>query len=290
MCSSTCELKQFAKVATEQFRATIYNFGIGKIPTWHQGANEASADWNSWHHSSYAAFCRNRGCHSTATIGWRDWNEEIIHSMVNDLSPLWSGLESFLEKHKDNLRTDTEAQIEHAVEHLDDKLQDEEDITDTVGQVLLSRQQLLARDFEMLFGTYQKDLGLLRVDALSSIQTSLIGVEMKGPYMKASAECGSGSHARRQKIINSTVQGRSLFNDLLRQFWTKFGLSTVAFQDSLNVMAQLHMDAIRQSLDMVRNDNVILESEKDSEFLERVECGVREARSGIRRLVDSLSA
>jgi hypothetical protein len=118
MCSSTCELKQFAKVATEQFRATIYNFGIGKIPTWHQGANEASADWNSWHHSSYAAFCRNRGCHSTATIGWRDWNEEMIHSMVNDLSPLWSGFESFLEKHKDNLRTDTEAQIEHAVEHL----------------------------------------------------------------------------------------------------------------------------------------------------------------------------
>jgi hypothetical protein len=214
----------------------------------------------------------------------------MIHSMVNDLSPLWSSLESSLEKHKDKLRIATEVQIEQAVEHLDDKLQDEEVITDTVEQVLMSRQQLVARDFEVLFEKYQKDLELLRVDALSSIQTSLVGMEMKEPYRKASTECGSGSHARRQKIINSAVQRHSLFSDLMRQFWTKFGLSTVAFQDSLNLMAQLHMDAIRQSLDMVRNDNVILESEKDSEFLERVECGVREARSGIRRLVDSLSA
>lgn len=34
---------------------------------------------------SYAAFCRNGGNHSTAAVGYRNWNKEAMHVMVIDL-------------------------------------------------------------------------------------------------------------------------------------------------------------------------------------------------------------
>ena len=39
--------------------------------------------------ASYAAFCRKYGDHTTAVIGSRCWNEEIIEGMTGDLAEPW---------------------------------------------------------------------------------------------------------------------------------------------------------------------------------------------------------
>lgn len=41
--------------------------------------------------ASYAAFCRNYGDHTTAKMGYRNWNEEAMESMVSDLEDPWEG-------------------------------------------------------------------------------------------------------------------------------------------------------------------------------------------------------
>lgn len=100
---------------------------------------------------------------------------------------------------------------------------------------------------------------------------------------------GTGSHSRRKRIIGSAVGRTHLFGDLLKQFKKAFGLQADMFQQTLKDVAQCHLASLKLTLDLIRMDNVILESEKDPEFRARVEAGVNLAKADMRRLVESLS-
>jgi hypothetical protein len=75
----------------------------------------------------------------------------------------------------------------------------------------------------------------------------------------------------------------------LKQFKKAFGLQADMFQQMLKDVAQYHLASLKITLDLIRNDNVILESERDPEFRARVEAGVSLAKADMRRLVESLS-
>lgn len=55
-----------------------------------------------FHHSSYAAFCRNYGDYATRAERYRCWNEEAISSMRSDMSGLWdtfiTDVDTFLDR------------------------------------------------------------------------------------------------------------------------------------------------------------------------------------------------
>ena len=46
------------------------------------------------HHSTYSAFCRKFGVHTTGAGVSRHWNEEAIEEMVDDMRPSWRQLEN----------------------------------------------------------------------------------------------------------------------------------------------------------------------------------------------------
>lgn len=48
---------------------------------------------------TYAAFCRNKGNHTTPKVGPRNWNKEAMREMVADLGQPWQ-----------NLRTESQSQ------------------------------------------------------------------------------------------------------------------------------------------------------------------------------------
>ncbi|KAI9172534.1 Nuclear GTPase SLIP-GC [Paramyrothecium foliicola] len=286
LCGHGSELKGLARSLKQRFNETIYSPNRDQILAWCEAATEASGDWTTWHHSSYSAFCSNRGSHTTSKIGKRDWNEEIIESMVNDLSPMWVELCSAFEEQNEHLTNTATELIDWAVDYLDTELQDESEVTEVLSQTLLYRQQLLESEFEVAMSTFMRILDSLQTDAFSGIRTSFIGTEMEQHYRKANSH---GSDARRKATINSAVQQRQLFKDLLKKFKRVFDLHADDFQQSISQVAQSQLAGIRLTLNLVRDDNVVLESERDPDFRIRVETEVNLVETEMRRIRASLS-
>lgn len=76
----------------------------------------------------------------------------------------------------------------------------------------------------------------------------------------------------------------ALFKDLLSQF--KGGLVTIAdkLQDDLKGKIELYLENVRVTLDMVRSENVALESERDPGFRARVQASVERANGEMKRV------
>lgn len=95
---------------------------------------------------------------------------------------------------------------------------------------------------------------------------------------------GTGSDARRKGIINRVVRRDTLFKDLLSLF--KGGYATIAdkLQENLQSKIELHLENVRVTLDMVRSENVSLESESDPGFRARVQRRVELVTEEIQRV------
>jgi hypothetical protein len=95
---------------------------------------------------------------------------------------------------------------------------------------------------------------------------------------------GRGSWARKKAIINGALSSDQLFTDLMRKFKHKFNdLATQLKTDAL-VLVDAHLDVIEGTLNMVRSENVAVESERDPGFRARVAEvveSVKEAMDGV---------
>ncbi|KAH7324284.1 hypothetical protein B0I35DRAFT_348511 [Stachybotrys elegans] len=297
LTGNSSRVSNAARMAKSEFKDTISTSSYTRFNSWSKNAQNANMEWRSVsqflsnsNHPYYAAFCRNRGNHYTAKIGSRDWNSEIIQLMVEDAEPLWSQLCSTLASEQEDLVGHILELIESEVDFLETELGDEEDVVEVLGQALLYRQRLIEADVEGALEAFMKDLNSLRIDAFSSIPTSFIGVEMEDAYRKAGAEYGDGSDQRRKHAISSAVNRNELFKDLHQALKKGFISRADSFQQTLSDVAQAHLESVRLTLNMVRDENVILESEKDPQFRDRVEAGVRAAKVEIAGILTSVSA
>jgi hypothetical protein len=68
-----------------------------------------------WHHSSYAAFCRNYGDHHTNAIGSCCWNEEAITTMKVDMSDRWETFKGDVDSYLDRTNEFIETVLEEAI-------------------------------------------------------------------------------------------------------------------------------------------------------------------------------
>src|SRR5205809_979438 len=58
---------------------------------------------SQFHPSSYSAFCRNYGTHTTKAVGSLCWNEKAIKSMTSDMSGLWDAFDRDVESYLDRI-------------------------------------------------------------------------------------------------------------------------------------------------------------------------------------------
>ncbi|KAK7964343.1 hypothetical protein PG988_011317 [Apiospora saccharicola] len=289
---NSSEFSSISSSTKNRFKSCIYNPSRDKIPSWSEHATEASWEWTGWHHSTYSAFCRNYGNYRTAAAGYHDWNEEAMTAMVKDLTPLWSQLCGSVEDSHEHLISQVQEIMTWATQYLDTEMDDSSPSTLALIEAIQSRQCLLERDMETLCEESMKAFDALRIDALSGIRSSYMGLAMEAAYRSCIAECvglgvlmaGTGSDARRKGIINRAVRSDALFRNLLSQF--KGGFATVAdkLQEELKDKIELHLENVRVTLDMVRSENVALESERDPGFRARVQAEVERANGEIKRV------
>jgi hypothetical protein len=151
----------------------------------------------------------------------------------------------------------------------------------------------------------------LETDALSSHRTSFIGIAMEDAYNHARYENGNyhpsislnpivlyvqplkyrkgrGSHSRRIYHINSAITRNGLFTDLLRAFKAEFNKHTDDTQTGIGNLIDSQFEEIRGTLDIIRNDNAVLESERDPEFRRRVQEALETTRNEIQQICASI--
>ncbi|KAJ3532728.1 hypothetical protein NM208_g8311 [Fusarium decemcellulare] len=307
--SSSSVVNRVAHSYKRNFKDHIY--GPRRISSWSRSARGASSEWSGWHHgelpppspsdlpyqlsklvgqkllrslaaASYSAFCRNFGDHSTPTIGTRNWNEEAIQGMVEDLETPWDDLCESLEQHQVDISDHIEAITGDAIELLETDLDDE-----TAGpliQALVTRQRLLLDAFERENEQFEADLEIIRIDSLSSIRSSLIGRAMERSYLNCIQEYGSGSDRRRKNIINGTLSNEDIFSNLMRSFRDMFRTKADESQQRIHEATTAYLDVVQETFDLVRSENVARESEQDPDFRLRVDEVTRTGRATIERV------
>ncbi|KAB5551088.1 hypothetical protein GE09DRAFT_1174162 [Coniochaeta sp. 2T2.1] len=262
--------------------------GSGSLSAERKAAIRATLDDVERILPTYAAFCRNFGDHTTAVAGTRNWNEEAIGSMVLALSPEWRNLCRKIEVQGRSAIAALQTLCDQVVDVLGSEEALDGDQADILTDSIRTQQSLLEARLEELYTGVRSDLAHLRPDVLSGIRTSFIGQAMRESYRACNRESGTGSHNRRKTIINRRLNGEQIFLDMETQLRARMNAIAEDFRERRMEATRAHFQVIRNNLDMLRDENVILEAESDPEFRMRIDEEVLRVRARLDSLVVNL--
>ncbi|TVY32961.1 hypothetical protein LSUB1_G006630 [Lachnellula subtilissima] len=283
--SVDAEQKAAIRETLNMLEARLNRILAQRVAEWTRAASDASGIWAA----TYSAFCRGFGDHYTGTVGGHNWNEEAIEHMVGDLGIPWETLKSTLCRDLEGREDRIQQLMDWVIEYLDTELPDSSQSASTLKRAMSSRQHLLLADVEQTFEKFNTDLSMLRTLALSGLRTSIIGQLMEASYQACINEGGRGSDARRKAIINRKLTDEATFKSLQVRMRISFNATVDNFQDDIQTAVAEHLAVIKNTLDIVRSDNIALESEREPEFRVRVERIVGVVRGEIRRIQEAIS-
>ncbi|KAM5344685.1 hypothetical protein ACJ41O_010547 [Fusarium nematophilum] len=214
-------------------------------------------------------------------MGSHNWNEEAMEGMSGDLETPWEDLLLRLQERQTSLGSHIETITDEAIERFDTEDDDE---TEHLVEALMTRQQILLDAIEQVNENFDRELGVVHADSLSGIRSSLIGRAMEQPYRRCIQEGGRGSDARRKAIIRGALGNEDLFSNLMRSFRDAFREKADDSQRRIHRKTKAYLDAVQETFDLVRSENVARESEQDPEFRNRVDEAMRTGRETIQRV------
>ncbi|KIW75046.1 hypothetical protein Z517_11817 [Fonsecaea pedrosoi CBS 271.37] len=248
---------------------------------WSEAAENATMEWQGWHHSTYAAFCRNYGDYSTSSTEIRRcWNQEAIQAMVTQMATPWRTFKQALEDSQENLLNRTEDCFDEAI-ILCGSTNVPTRSLQTLNVTMTHRKALLLSAMEGLVEDFQRDLSTLRTAAFSGIRTSFIGQIMESSYQRTMLEKGRGSDMRRKTIIRDGFSDEQLFANHCRKFRSKFHHLAQSLEDDMRKAVASHLAVLQSDFDTVKDENVALESERHPEFRQRLETAVRNMKQSM---------
>ncbi|CAO2651427.1 Nn.00g039970.m01.CDS01 [Neocucurbitaria sp. VM-36] len=291
LTSPVSQVKNVWRTLGEEFDSQV-RVRMGQSgPQWTRDATRASLYWESWHHSSYKAFCSKYGEHYTNAIGYCCWNEEILTSMKDDMSNVWDSfvldLDIHLQEIKDAIAEifgkalavalSTEANDPSAASNPRSAMR-------TLATNLRHREDLTLHSFETAQETFSSQLFYFHTDVFSSIRSAFIGQLMENAYHAANMEYGTGSHRRRTSHITGRINSGSLFHEHRRFCKESFRDIVLELQDKLDEIVQEQLEFVEADLQILRDENVVLESERNPEFRRRVRAEMERVKGEVERL------
>ncbi|KAF2240355.1 hypothetical protein BU26DRAFT_442855 [Trematosphaeria pertusa] len=255
---------------------------------------------SKWHETSFAAFCRHWGHYATNAVDYCYWNEEAMREMADDMSIIWSALVTDINNRLDLLKDWIALKLQAVttlVVSADCDLTDE--ITagarnktysalHTLTATLRHRQDLMLYGIEDAIEDFRTQLSNLRTDALAPIRSAFIGKLMDDTYQAAQMEHGLGCDARRNDIITRRFGSESLFTSHNRMLRTAFRNLSEDLEEAVKEVALQQSAYIESDLELLRNENVILESEKHPEFRQSLSEEIRQIRLQLEQLSSML--
>jgi hypothetical protein len=122
----------------------------------------------------------------------------------------------------------------------------------------------------------------LTQDAIGTLVMHCTKNPRQDTYTDASK--GRESDRRRKEVIGDRLSDETLFVSLQRGFKSRFIVLAERLQSAVQTAVASHLAVITNTLDMVRSENVALESERDPGFRGRVERETRTIKHELRRL------
>ncbi|KAL3441007.1 hypothetical protein BJX65DRAFT_289514 [Aspergillus insuetus] len=197
----------------DQFKNLIEQEIRNSRNEWKHGAIDASRDWATWHHATYAAWCRNYGTHKTEKQSYRCWNKEILGNAITQLSNSWDAMLDFLEEKKDKL---TEA-IGVLFEDLCDSIEGHNDIVlgtlQSLIQNMTARQRCIVHTIHNHFDNLISATKKMKLDTTGGHDSSYISGVMRAVYNSCREQYGTGSDFKRKQTMNRHLTSESLFKE-----------------------------------------------------------------------------
>ncbi|PVH91907.1 hypothetical protein DM02DRAFT_544867, partial [Periconia macrospinosa] len=252
---------------------------------------------SKYDHSTYKAFCSNYGAHQTASKPYTCWNEEAMKGMVAEMMPKWndfaSNNDSALAQTQRSVRSSFTTAVDIALGKVHTNHSREMQSTFLpLVEILRKRQRLSVHGVEYAIDEFiNTSLERLRTDALSSVRTAYIGKLMERTYHAANLDYGRGVDRRRKSLITARFGSRELLHEHLRELQTSYNSLVDELEKRIIDIVEEQVQVITNDLDVIRNNNVIEESERDPEFRARLEAEVRrvsEELEGLRVGVEGL--
>ncbi|KAK0707804.1 hypothetical protein B0H67DRAFT_647946 [Lasiosphaeris hirsuta] len=259
-----------------------------RIGVWTKGAAGAAREWETWAHTTYAAFCRNYGEHHTQKAGPRCWNEEAMKVMIHELEEPWNEFLLAVGHHMKTLKQAIEDSFDDAIINLDDALENKLDCLLPLLQRLGSQQRLLVGEVDAAGDKYETELRTLRTNSLSHFRTSYFGQSMEDSYRRCNLDSGVGSWGRRKTIIGRTLGSERLFRKLVTRFKVQLQSLTSELHTEIMAAMEAHLGDIKKSLDLVRDENIALESEKDPAFGKRLAEETGQVKEAMKRVKEAM--
>ncbi|KAL3290649.1 tat pathway signal sequence [Colletotrichum asianum] len=282
------DLRRVGRAIREHFQNQVYD--DQRTDRWRRTAVNATREWYRWAHQTYSAFCRNYGNYCTPAVGPHDWNQDIIAKMARDLTPQWKQMLSSVQGRLNTDVENLEDEMDAAMELLSAELEAFPEVNDVIGEVLLARTSQILSRMESLRETFQDDVRALEVDALTGIRTSIVGKAMEESYRRCNMEYGRGSDQRRKGIINGTVQSQDFFVNYMREFRRRWKTLADEFQKDLQDSIKDELGLMSTSFDMIRDENVAMESEENPELRQCLEIEIGRAKEQLERIRDILTS
>ncbi|KAH7132060.1 hypothetical protein B0J11DRAFT_548073 [Dendryphion nanum] len=214
-----------------------------------------------WHHSSYAAWCRNYGTHYTKACRHRCWNSEAVAEMKNGSSNMWDVFIAAAETYNDELKASIRNRFLLAMNEVRNSV-----VMLTLSRTLKHQYHVLKYSMEKCIEEFQAKLRLLQADAFSPVRTSIVGKLLEQTYRSANKEHGTGSDRRKKAIINQAFRSVSLFDNHRNTFRAMFHTLADNLEKKLEEAVAEQVAIIEADLNTLKSDNVIQEHERNPEF------------------------
>ncbi|PWY94991.1 hypothetical protein BO94DRAFT_456160 [Aspergillus sclerotioniger CBS 115572] len=206
--------KQFSDAITQHIRRSQHDWGNQAV--------EASLEWATWHHMTYAAFCRNYGTHQTAKQPYRCWNKEILGPGIDQLSLAWRSMLDWLEEHSQNL----EDELTDVFQGVRGSIPEQCDLAPEALQNLLLNLRM--RQTCIVDAVHDSKESIINVakkimdDTIGGHASSYIAGIMRPVYNRCMQEYGTGSDSRRKQTMHRNLKSPDIFINFARNIAADF--------------------------------------------------------------------
>ncbi|QKX56123.1 uncharacterized protein TRUGW13939_03223 [Talaromyces rugulosus] len=284
--SPVSRINDISRELVAKFENQVGQYMRDRAQQWSASAGQTSLLWESFHHSSYAAFCRHDGTYKIGVQGDRCWNEEAMSSMKDAMEGVWNAFDGDVKSYLNQQYKSVDEvfrnvlRVIRASANSDRNLQA---VLNSLTSALIHHQSLLLYDIENILEDFEEEMFTVQTDSLSPIRTSIVGQIMAETYGKAKVEYGRSSHLRQKKIIGSGFHSRTLFNNHRRLFKAQFLAISNTLQQTIKDIVFKQFALIGDDLATLRNENAVQESVTNPEFRIGLEIEVARAREDLRK-------
>ncbi|MCJ1396677.1 hypothetical protein MMC18_009569 [Xylographa bjoerkii] len=176
-----------------------------------QHAEAESQTWGSWHHATYAAWCRNNGIYASKTKDYTNWNQDMLTRMNSIMNAEWAQLDTKVDSNLEALTGDI--------------------------------QSIMARFLDLLKTT--------NMDATSGDMTSFIYDLMTPTYRACAVDFGAGVTDRRRARIQKRLKERTLFGGIHDEVKVQMRLHFKAFDQHGREQIKQLCDAVEENIGTV---------------------------------------